>query len=69
MKHDWLLRYNPPREDFDYDNIATWQKVFIIDKHECPEKLDFDLKINALKKKYKMKDEYIRLDAIISLTK
>lgn len=69
MKYDWILKYNPPREQFDYNDITTWQKVFIIEKSSCPEQLDFDLRINELKKKYKLKDEYIRLDAIIPLDK
>ena len=59
MKHDVILKYNPPREEFNYQDITTWQKVFIIEKRECPEQLDFDLRVNELKKKYKMKDEYL----------
>ena len=65
MKHDVILKYNPPREEFNYQDITTWQKVFIINKNECPEQLDFDLKINELKKKYKMKEEYMHLNVVI----
>lgn len=62
MKHNYLLRYDPPREEFDYNNPSTWQKVFYIKSNECPEQLDFDLKIIGLKRIYHMKDEYLRID-------
>ena len=71
MKYNIILKYNPPREEFDESDITTWQKVFIIDKNECAEQLDFDLKVNELRQKYKMKKEYMSLmvDVTDSLTK
>ena len=61
MKYKWLLTYEPPLEYFDENDITTWRKVFYISKQECPEQLDFDLKLNELKQLYQMEDGFIHI--------
>lgn len=64
MKYNWLLKYMPPLEYLDDNDITTWRKVFYISKQECPEKLDLELKINELKKLYKMEDGFITIETL-----
>lgn len=54
----------PPLEYLDDNDITTWRKVFYISKQECPEKLDLELKINELKKLYKMEDGFITIETL-----
>lgn len=60
MKEDMILTYMPPIK-FDKYDLTTWPKVFIIKKEECPEELDFRLKINELIQTYHMLEDFVSI--------
>ena len=63
MKYKWRVLYKVPIEEIT-DDPDTWRRTWYFSIYDCPEKLDFEVKILNLIRDFKLKKDYIIIQTL-----